>query len=171
MDHFNGGGSAGDTALGSTLLCEAVAGAARSRTFLALLAQSTEQTAPNLGFFGRPRLADGRQDLKRDGLLPLVGFARAVALRAGSAARTTPDRIADAVTAGRISEGDARILTAIHGRLLTWILHQQLADLRDGIRVSSNVVLKTLSKADRKQLKSDLRDLKSIAEGVRSLMS
>ncbi|MBG03497.1 MAG: DNA polymerase III subunit epsilon [Rhodospirillaceae bacterium] len=156
---------AGDSVIASSLIEDAVAGAAKSRPFLSLLAQSVEQHTPSFGLFGRPKLEGDRQDLKRDGLLPLVSFARAVGLRSGSTARSTPDRIADAGRAGKIGESDAAVLDQ------TLILQQQLSDIRAGIRVSSRVDVSNLSRVERKALRTDLGRMSDIVAGVRSLMA
>jgi len=162
---------AGDFSIASALIEEAVSGASRSRPFLSLMAQSVEQNTPSFGLFGRPKLEGDRQDLKRDGLLPLVSFARAVGLRVGSTSRTTPDRIADAVRAGKIGESDGGVLDQAHQRIQTLILRQQLSDIQAGIRVSSRVDLSALSRAERKALRADLSRMSDIVAGVRSLMA
>lgn len=162
---------AGDSVIASSLIEDAVAGAAKSRPFLSLLAQSVEQHTPSFGLFGRPKLEGDRQDLKRDGLLPLVSFARAVGLRSGSTARSTPDRIADAGRAGKIGESDAAVLDQTHQRIQTLILQQQLSDIRAGIRVSSRVDVSNLSRVERKALRTDLGRMSDIVAGVRSLMA
>lgn len=162
---------AGELRFGYDLLAEAVAGASRSRPFLALMAQSVEQLAPNFGLFGNPKLEDGRQDLKRDGLLPIVSFARALALRVGSTVRSTPQRISDVAAAGKIGDADAAKLLGTHQWALDLILNQQLADIRDGVRPSSRIDMSTLSRSERKRLMHDLKDLGAIVRDIRSLIS
>lgn len=162
---------AGDSGLGERLLANAVVAASQSRPFLGLMGQSVATNVPSIGLFGRPQLEAGRQDLKRDGLLPLVSFARAVGLRVGSKARSTPDRIADVVTAGKLGEADARTLTDLHGQLLTLILEQQLIDISAGTRASSRVELRRLPRVDRKKLQRGLSDMADIVRDVRSLIS
>ena len=93
----------------------------------------------------RLRATDGRVDLKIGGLLPLVGIARTLALRIGSQARSTPERIQDAGAAGRISPSDAETLVRIHRSLLTLTLEQQLEDLAAGVPPSGRIELRRLS--------------------------
>ena len=162
---------AGDRSLGDRLLADAVVGASRSKPFLGLMAQSVTQLAPSFGLFHRPRLEEGRQDLKRDALLPIVSFARAMALRIGSTARATADRIGEVTAAGKIGEGDAAKLIRVHERALNLILHQQLEDLRDGVRSSSRVDMRVLSRRERKALMRELSDLGEITRDIRSLIS
>ena len=109
---------AGDSSLAAGLRTDALKVAATSRTFLNLLAQSVVGMAPRLGFFGGFTVTDGRIDLKRDGLLPLVSTARTLALKIGSKARATPERLRDLVAAERMSEKDAAVLIGLHGLLL-----------------------------------------------------
>ena len=162
---------AGDYAIGNRLHDEAVAGASQSRPFLNLLAQSVEQITPRFGLFKRLKVENGRLDMKRNGLLPLVNLARALALRAGSNARTTPERIADAVTAEFIGECDGTAMVKMHSQLLILMLRQQLIDLHDGIRPSSGVNLKLLEQGERKRLRDNLWNLESIVSDARGIMS
>ena len=161
---------AGDLALGRSLHHDAVGIAAQHPTFLALLAASVEAYAPRFGLFGNLRVEDGRIDLKRDGLLPLVSFARALALRIGSNARPTPDRIRDVLGAGRLGERDGAMLIETHGRLMDHILRQQLLDLKAGIAPSSRVEPGTLSRDQRSELRSRLHSLDAVVREIRSLI-
>ena len=110
---------AGDLELGRDLHSAAVEAARGSAAFIALLAESVAAMSLPVGMLGRLRAHDGRVDLKLGGLLPLVGIARTLALRIGSRARSTPERIQDAAAAGRMSPSDAATLVRIHRSLLT----------------------------------------------------
>lgn len=162
---------AGDLELGNVLIEDAVAAASKSRPFLGLLAESVEHYAPRFGMFGSLRTEDGREDLKRDGLLPMVSFARAIGLASGSLARATPERLRDAARAGRIGERDAETLIKAHRHLMTLILRQQLSDIREGKRPSNKVEIGMLNKDDKRQLKESLHKLADIVGDVRSFMS
>jgi len=124
---------AGATELGRELHAAAVAAAGRVPSFIALLAESAASLTPAVGLLGRLRTKDGRVDLKMGGLLPLVGVARPLALRVGSQARSTPERIQDASAAGRLSPTDAETLVRIHRSLLTLVVEQQIVDLADDV--------------------------------------
>ena len=124
---------AGTAELGRELHAAAIETARRAPAFIALLAESVAAMSPAVGLFGRLRANHGRVDLKIGGLLPLVGIARTLALRVGSRARSTPERIQDASAAGRVSSSDAETLVRIHESLLTSILEQQLEDLSAGV--------------------------------------
>jgi len=157
---------AGNSSLAYQLHMEAVKLASRTHAFINLLAQSVRSVAPQFGVFGRLTLVDGRIDLKRNGLLPLVSFARTVALRIGSTSRDTPERIRDAVASGRLSEGDAERLIALHRLLLTVILNQQLNDSDAGISVGSKVDVRLLSKREFNRLKHELGHLDTIVSQI-----
>jgi DNA polymerase-3 subunit epsilon/CBS domain-containing protein len=162
---------AGNRELGHALHRDAVAEAAQRPAFLGLLAASVNSYTPQFTLFGRPLVEDGRIDLKRNGLLPLVGFGRALALKSGSTARATPERIRDILAAGRIGEGDANRLIETHEVLMGYVLRQQMADIRDGIPPSSRVALATLGRGERGDLRDRLHALDNIVSQIRSLMA
>jgi len=158
---------AGEVNLARTLHTDAVAAASHTPPFTNLLAEWVSSLTPLFAMFGRPKTIEGRIDLKRSGLMPLVGIARTLALRAGSLARSTPDRLRDAAAAGRIAESDASTLIDMHAELLDFVLAQQLRDLEDGIRPSSRVVLKRLGKEGARRLRGQLHRLDEILRGLR----
>lgn len=158
----------GASGLSRTLRVDAIRAASEARPFIALLAESVESLTPRVGLLGRLKVVDGRMDLKRDGLLPLVSVARLIALREGSDARTTPDRLRVASSEGRMSEGDAETLVELHELLLESVLRQQIRDLHDGIRPSSRVEPKALTKRQYQALKEGVSVLDQVLRTVRS---
>ena len=159
---------AGDAGIGRELHAAAVDAAGRSPAFIALLAESVSAMSPPVGMFGRLRASDGRVDLKMGGLLPLVGIARTLALRIGSRARSTPERIHDACAAGRVSSPDAETLVRIHRGLLTRVLEQQLEDLSAGVPPSARIEVRRLSRGVERSLVRDLRTLDDTLGVLRS---
>ena len=159
---------AGATELGRELHAAAVDTAVRTPAFIALLAESVAAQSLPIGLFGRLRTSDGRVDLKIGGLLPLVGIARTLALRIGSRARSTPERIQDASAAGRVSSSDAETLVRIHRSLLTLTLDQQLEDLATGVPPSGRIEVRRLSRSGQRALVRDLRMLDDTLEVLRS---
>ena len=159
---------AGAAELGRDLHAVAVDAARRSPAFLALLAESVAAMSPPVGLFGRLRATDGRVELKMGGLLPLVGAARTLALRIGSQARSTPERIQDASVAGRMSSSDGETLVRIHRTLLTLILEQQLEDLAAGVPPGSRIEVRRLSRTARRSLARDLHVLDDTLRVLRS---
>lgn len=162
---------AGAAELGRELHAAAVATAERAPAFIALLAESVAAMSPAVGLFGRLRANDGRVDLKIGGLLPLVGVARTLALRVGSRARSTPERIQDASAAGRVSSSDAETLVRIHRSLLTSILDQQLEDLSAGVPPSGRIEVRRLSRSDQRGLVRELRVLEDTLRVLRSTIA
>jgi DNA polymerase-3 subunit epsilon/CBS domain-containing protein len=138
---------------------------------LALMARSVTEVAPTLGPLGGLRLREGRVDLKRQGLLPLVGLARTLALRIGSAERSTPARLHAAAAAGRLAEKDATMLVALHGKLLDLVLRQQLLDMEAGLRPSGRVAMGALGWRGARALARDLRSLAQIVDALPGLVA
>ena len=157
---------AGEAALARKLHGDAVAAAAQSRTFLALLAESVGNMTPSLGLFGTLRTEAGRIDLKRGALLPLTGLARTLALRAGSLELSTPGRLQAAAAAGYLVESDSRILIDAHADLLELVLRQQIGDLAAGVRPSTRVAVQPLGRERRRGLARELRRLEEMLRGL-----
>ena len=159
---------AGNRELGRELHSTTVEAARESPAFIALLADSVAAMSPPIGMFGRLRAHEGRVDLKLGGLLPLVGIARTLALRIGSRARSTPERIQDAAAAERVTPSDAAALVRVHRSLLTLVLQQQLDDLAAGVPPSSRIAVGRLTRSDRRSL---VRDLGILDDTLRLLRS
>ncbi len=162
---------AGNTDLARRVHTDAVRVASRSPTFLGLLAQSVRSVAPRFSLFGGLPVENGRTNLKRDGLLPLVCLARTLALRVGSRSRATPERLRDTVAAGRLGEKDAERLIDLHALILTLILRQQLEDIEQGIPTSSSILVRQLDREQQTELKQGLRHLDTIVSEIQSFIS
>jgi len=162
---------AGTAALARELHADAVQAASRAGPFITLLAESVASLPPVFGWLGRPAAAEGRIDLKRNALLPITGMARTLALRAGSTARSTPERLRASAAAGRLSEGDADILAEIQADVLGWVLQQQLADLTQGVRPSGRVELKSLGRKDAASLRAHLHRVDEILQQLRAAVA
>ena len=162
---------AGDLALAEGLREDAVAAAAGDRPFLGLVARSVSTISPRLGLFGRLPVVDGRFDVKRNGLLPLVSLARALALSGGSSARATPDRLSQVVERDRLGRADVDGLTELHRILMTVLLQQQLRDLNDGVKLSNRVTASSLSKTETARVQDGLKRLAAIIGDIHGLMA
>ncbi|MCC6651338.1 MAG: cyclic nucleotide-binding protein, partial [Candidatus Eisenbacteria bacterium] len=128
-------------------------GAAGERTFLAHLAKCALTFEPPLGAFRHIRLEHGGVDLKKGGLLPIVGLARVLALECGAEARGTQDRLAAAAASGVISGEGAATMADAFRFVLRLRLRDQLQSLRAG-RAADNVArLEGLTALERGQLK------------------
>jgi DNA polymerase-3 subunit epsilon/CBS domain-containing protein len=160
----------GDIMAAQRLFQNAVESASKTPTFMNLLAQSVLSVSPRFGFFNRLPNKEGRLDLKRDGLLPLVSFARTLAISIGSLSRATPDRLQDLIAVGKLSEGDGERLIQLHKRLLTLILRQQLQDIKNGITPGTRVDLSTFSRKQYSKLVQELRHLNTMVGEIQSLV-
>lgn len=160
---------AGNFALAQRIHREAVALASKSHPFINLLTQSVKTVTPQFSLFGgRLTLIEGRVDLKRNGLLPLVSFARTLALRIGSTARSTSQRIREITLTGRLPESDAERMIELYKLLLTIVLKQQLNDTEAGIAPSTNVDIKQLNKREKYRLIHELHYLDMMVDQINS---
>ncbi|HEX6959100.1 MAG TPA: DUF294 nucleotidyltransferase-like domain-containing protein [Ferrovibrio sp.] len=158
--------------LGENLRLEAVAAARASPLFLRLLAEQAAQMPPAIGLFGRLREKDGRVDLKLGGLLPLVSSARVMALKLGSNATGTGERLqAVAAKGGLIGEEDLARLAEAQELLLRLMLRQQIADIRTGAKPGSRVDPDALARRDLVRLKAALKHLELLPEMVQGVLT
>lgn len=162
---------AGDIELAHGLHRDALRSASRSLPFLDLMARSVQSLQPRLGFMGRLPSKQGRVDLKRDGLLPLVSLARTIALRLGSTARATPQRLSAAAASGRLADSDAAALTELHRDLLDVVLAQQLQDLADGVPPSMTVVMRGIEHRQRRRILASLKILDHVLRDLPGAIS
>jgi signal-transduction protein with cAMP-binding, CBS, and nucleotidyltransferase domain/DNA polymerase III epsilon subunit-like protein len=126
---------------------------------------------PPLGMFGRIRKDDtGRVDLKGGGLLPITAGARAVALRHGIEALSTPERLRGAVAAAGRAETDADLIIDAHKLIQRLILSQQIADIAAGVKPGSRVHLASLNHRDHDRLKEALSRVSLIQDMLRDLI-
>jgi len=152
----------GDEKLAEGLYAEAAAAARSSRTFLKAMAVQAGDFHVPLNWRGRPKLENGRIDLKKGGIMPIFAAARIAALTHGVAARSTPERLEavreldvfDSALIGRLIEA--------HKILLGTILHQQLRDLPLGEKLSNRVAPAEMEPYGRQQLGWALAQIDSV---------
>jgi len=156
----------GDRALAETLYAEAVAGARGSRTFLKAMALNASRFHVQLNWLGRPRLENGRIDVKKGGLLPIFSAARVAALTHDVVARSTPERLEGVRALEVFDSGLIGRLIEAHKILLGAILGQQLRDIPAGIALSNRVAPGEMEPYQRQQLTWALAQVDS----VRSLL-
>jgi CBS domain-containing protein len=134
----------------------------RAQQFLVGMARAAVRFPPPLRFTGRIRDEHGELDLKRGGLAGVVLLARLYALSAGSLARSTSDRLAEACSAGTISREGAAALTEAY-RLLTELrLAAQLRQVAAGAEPTNRVRLADLSADERNRLRRALRSVRQM---------
>lgn len=127
--------------------------AGRNQIFLAHFAAASLRFRPPLGLFGRLKDHDGLVDLKRDGIIPVVGLARVYGLAAGARSRSTTARLQHAADAGALAPDDAATLSEAFAFLLRLRLRAQLTTRREGDAPSNEVRLDDLSTLERRHLK------------------
>jgi CBS domain-containing protein len=130
--------------------------------FLVGMARAAVIFGPPLGLGGRVRSRHGEIDLKRGGLAAIVLLARLYALAAGSSARSTPDRLAAASTAGTLSHDSAAALAHAHRVLGEIRLTDQLRRLAGGAEPSNRVRLNDLTPDERRQLRVAMHTVRDL---------
>ncbi len=160
----------GDFALAGQLRDVAVE-AARSRPFLAMLSAELSDMGTPLGPFGNFRTEQGRVDLKKGGLLPLISAARVMALHDGSTALDTHRRLEAAVAAGHLNHEDEVQLKDALELLLRAVLGQQIADIKAGVAPSTRVLVARLDGLTRRRLKEALRRIAHVDWTVRESLT
>ena len=162
---------AGTPQLSESLFGDALSLAQRAPTFIRALNGSVAQLQTPVGLFGRLRPTNGAIDIKAGGLLPVVAFARAVALHHGIAERATAARLKAAVEMGALPGGDGARLMEMHGEFVALAMDQQLADIAAGHPPSYRLELKRLNRATRRALAGQLSDLDDILSLAWSTLS
>lgn len=160
----------GDMLLAKALGDEARTIAYSGRAMVKLLADQMARWSPPIGLFGRFILDEGRIDLKKSGLFPVVACARCLALSHGIVARGTQERLAALRAADIGGEPDLIQLEKAHETLMTIILGQQIADIAAGIPPSTRVEIARLDSEMRDALKETLRQLSSVPALVHDLL-
>lgn len=157
--------------LAETLRTDAAEMARGSLAMLRAMGEMAGSHNTPLSMFGRIRKDDmGRVDLKSGGILPIIAGARAIALRHGVMALSTPERILQAAAMAGRSEADAALLTDIHGFLVRLILTQQITDIEAGIKPGNRVDINRISPQDRDHLRDALGRIELIRDMLRDLL-
>ncbi|MEM9358550.1 MAG: DUF294 nucleotidyltransferase-like domain-containing protein, partial [Pseudomonadota bacterium] len=126
----------GEAGLGEKVYRAAIDVAVDARNFQRALASNAAQFESPFGFLGRFRLSDGRLDLKKTGLFPIVATARVLALRNGNSERSTLNRLVSAKQNLPEQVDTIDALISAHRILLRSVLGQQLRDLDRGLRLN-----------------------------------
>ena len=148
---------------------EIIAAAKSQRLFLAHMARGALDFYPPLGFFNRLRGDQGKVDLKRGGIAPVVALARVAALAAGSRERSTLERLRIAADSGVfLSREDATALSEIFPFLFNLRLEQQVKSVATKSVIDHHVPLAGLSNLTRRHLKEAFIVIKRIQDAVRA---
>jgi signal-transduction protein with cAMP-binding, CBS, and nucleotidyltransferase domain len=152
---------------GDVTLAEELAGHVRARIaqaprFLHALAASVGDMTPALGLFNTFRTLEGRIQLKRAGLLPLVSAIRLLALKHRLAATPTAERLKLLAEGGHLPEDEARNLAAAHELMMRLMIRQQITDIDVGLPPSGRLEPRLMTAAERRRLKEAFRRIKSL---------
>jgi CBS domain-containing protein len=146
-----------------------IAAAKSQQLFLAHMARGALDFYPPLGFFNRLRSEDGKVDLKKGGIVPVVALARVAALAAGSRERSTLERLRVVPASGAfLSREDGTALGEIFPFLFHLRLQQQLNSVATKRAIDHTVPLAELSNLARRHLKEAFVVIKRIQDAVRT---
>lgn len=124
--------------------------------FAKLLADANGSHQSGLTLFQRFRTQDGRLDLKRYGLFPIVCMARTMAIMRGYEPASTQERLALLRADNPHSAQDLDALIEAQSLFLTFIARQQILDGQAGIAPSNQIEITRLSSFERNKLKEAL---------------
>jgi CBS domain-containing protein len=160
----------GDHGLAARLFSDAYRIGETMPTFTAALGAQMESLAAPVNFLGRIRVVDGRIDLKRHCLFPLVAGARALAIRHGIRRRSTPGRLRGLIEKGVGNEGEITRMIEAHAFVLSLMLAQQGKDMAAGIAVSNKIDPSDLAPDHYQRLKAVLQICAGVPDFVRGLI-
>ena len=143
----------GDRRQAERLQSHAYAQGARRPTFWRALGEALHSwRSPRklLGGFRTDR--EGRVDLKMAGLFPLVAAGRIVAIKTGTVARGTAERLRAAPAHDLASAEQVELLIDAQRTILGAVLRQQIVDCGAGVRPSPRVDPGILSRREREAL-------------------
>jgi CBS domain-containing protein len=160
----------GDQALAGELRDRAFESARDEIAFSKALGEQAATPVNPFGILGGFRLENGRIDLKRHGLFPVVAFARALSIRHDVRALSTRDRLAGLSEKEIAPKAEFRRLAAAHACVLKCMLRQQSADLLLGIPVSNRVDPAALSSDEQTELKAALKNVQLVPDLVHAMM-
>lgn len=152
----------GELSLGEKVRSLALPFAATSREFQRALASSASRLESPFRLFGRFHLTNGRVDLKKTGLFPIVATARILALRHGIEERSTSGRLG--LVKQHLPDQVKTIdsLVEAHRILIGSVLRQQLRDLERGLKLSNAVRPSELSKHETQELRWALEQVPEV---------
>lgn len=148
------------------ILDDVILGAADNRIFLAHLAAGGLRFRPPLGLFRTFKDEDGGIDLKKGGIIPIVGLARVVGLEAGCRSRRSLDRLGAARDAGTLSADGAEGLSEAFRYLHRLRLENQLNAHRGGKPITNSIPLSDLVSLERRHLKDSFAQIREIQESL-----
>jgi CBS domain-containing protein len=134
-----------------------------------LVDASAGHTAKGLTWFRGFKTTEGRIDLKRAGSFALVTAARVLAIRHHVVERSTFTRF-ETLKARDEHEVDFDRFKDALELFLKLLLKQQITDMRQGRQPGNGVVVQTLSRHEREQLREALSSVEHVDDFVRDLL-
>ena len=159
----------GDTRLATDLLDYARDLGHEAEDFAKLLGEQVVVGNP-FGLLGGYRLENGRLDLKKHGLFPIVASARTLAIRHNVRANSTKARLEGLADLDIGGATDIAAMLTGHAFLLSVLLKQQGHDLQAGIAVSNRVDIARLDKRQRSELKELLKSIQTLPSLLHDFM-
>jgi CBS domain-containing protein len=149
---------------------EILSAAQSERRFLAHMLNGALAFHPPLGLFNRLRGVNGKIDLKKGGIAPIVSLARVAALAAGSRERSTLERLAIARSSHAVlNRESAQELGESFPQFLRLRLRAQLAARKNNRPLDHCVDLPELSALERRHLREAFMLIKRVQEAVRAV--
>ena len=143
----------GDTMLGQRLQHAISGRATRQPQFLKSIAHSVVNQHGGLGLFGKLKTSNGRFQIKRHMLLPLIETLRVLSIAHGLHTRNSLDR-AKRLFETRAAPAEILQIADDIQFCLRLVLRQQIQDISDGLLPVTDIALDTLSKDEQKHLKA-----------------
>ena len=143
----------GDTHLGVRLKQAIMGRAARQPQFLKLIARSVTNQMGGIGLFGKLKMVNGRFEIKKHMLLPLIEVMRVLAISHSLQHRNSYER-AKALFEMRAVPAEIMQLAEDIQFCMRLVLRQQIYDISDGLPPVTDITLDQLSKSEQKLLKT-----------------
>jgi CBS domain-containing protein len=141
-------------------LTERIRAARRYPQFMRLIARTAAEVPLPLTFRGNLAVDDGRLDLKRGGIIPLVNLARFHALAHGVTISPTLDRIGAVESLGGLTDGAADALRDAFGVIMRIRFERHAAAIRAGEPIDNLIDPTELSPIVRTELREALGVIK-----------
>jgi len=113
----------------------------------------------------------GSFDIKRGGLVPIIGIARYAGTTAGAAGTSTVERLRAAAAGGTLPQEEATTLEDAYGLFAALRLDHQVDQLTSGTRPDDNLDPKSLSPLTRRHLRDAFRAVASVQRRLRGQLT